>query len=197
MRLFIGIFPPQDIISRIRDSIRKLDKIKRNLKFVPYDQMHITLKFLGNSVSDESYDKIVKSLNRITPSLSQIKISFDNIWFGFPGRRYPHVIFFTISKNKELDALSKTIHEEIKELKLLDTIRRMDNKKLINHLTIARTKHSISASFARNTRKLLQEFQVSDMSFVADEIILIRSDLTNTGPLYKKMARFKLSNLTI
>ena len=192
MRIFIGIFPSYKVTSQFRDVIRSMDKIKRNFVFVNFEQVHLTIKFLGNSVSKESYDIVADRLQEISRNLPNPMITIDNLYFGFGNQKNPTVIFFPIVENKEIIELSSIISKEIKQLNLDDTIRTKERKKMIHHITIARSKRSISNSLVRNTRKVINDIQVPTISFPANEISLIESSLLNTGPVYRKLNIFPL-----
>lgn len=194
MRLFLGLFPDDETLVKIRDSIRQLDKIKRNFNFLPYEQMHMTVKFLGANVSDGSAQYITEKLTEITPNIKTTEIKLNKLMYGFKGQKKPNVMFFQIKENEAIDNLVSKVHKHVKGMKLADVIRQKDRKKFLHHVTIARVKRSVSNSLVRQTREAIDKVNIpEEISFTPKEMYLVQSILTPTGPEYKKMAKFKLA----
>jgi 2'-5' RNA ligase len=192
MRIFIGIFPSQEVLTQIRDVIRSLDKIKRNFEFSPYEQMHITVKFVGAKVGSDSIQQIKETLLEISQQLKPVEVEIDQIFFGLPGQRFPKVMFFTIKPNTELDNFTTNVHEAVRSLQLHDTIRKKDRRKLIQHITIARCKRSVSGSLVRQTREVLKNVKLKPIKFTINNLVLMESQLQKSGPVYKKIGQYQI-----
>lgn len=192
MRLFVGIFPSDEVLRDVRDVVRKLDKVKRNFRFIPYDQMHMTAKFVGAKVGDKSVSKITSILEESVHMLKPAEIRLNEFAFGFPGQQRPNVIFITVENNPLLNNLIDTVNTQIKNLKLADTIRTAERKKLTHHITVARTKRPLSKSMVRSTREVLKRIDAPTLSFPVEHITLVESQLTKKGPVYRKLARFNI-----
>ncbi len=193
MRLFVGIFPSDDVLKDIRDVVRNLDKVKRNFRFIPYDQMHMTAKFIGARVSKESLTQISYALENSVHSIKPAYITLGDFSFGFPGQQRPNVIFINVYNNPPLDNLINTVNSSIKGLKLEDTIRKSERKRLTHHITVARAKRTPPRSLVRSTREILRKIDVPELSFPVEHITLVESQLTKTGPVYKKLAKFDIA----
>jgi 2'-5' RNA ligase len=194
MRLFIGAFPPEEVLAQIRDVVRQMDKIKRNFKFIDYEQLHVTLKFLGADVSEESFNEIYEKLNNNLVLRKQKKatIKLSKLMFGFPGQNTPSAMFFDIEPDAALDFLINNINKEVKNVGLDDTIRKKERRKLTHHITIARAKHSTSRSLTRSTREVISRIRIPKIEYEVNEIHFVQSILTIKGPIYKKLSKIEL-----
>lgn len=193
MRLFITILPPQEIKEKIRDIARLFYKEKRNLKFVQPEHLHMTIKFIGNDVSEESMRSIIDYFKIHRKQLKSAEIDLDKISFGFRSETRPTVLSYLVKRNKGLDELVQTVHSLIKELGLEDTGRKKDRGILINHMTIARAKPTVNRNFKKSIYKILEGVHEKRISFEANSISILQSTLTNQGPMYKELARIELS----
>ena len=62
-RLFIAVWPPEDVVSELT-SLQRKDQ--RGVRFVPPDNWHITLRFLG----DADPDQVIAQEAKVTCQLS-------------------------------------------------------------------------------------------------------------------------------
>lgn len=193
MRLFLGLFPGEDELAQIRDIVRSLDKIKRNFKFMPYEQMHLTIKFLGSNISSGTTEALIEDLNKMDLKISNPILKVNKVMYGFPGQKSPNVMFLDIEREIGLDKLMIEVNNYVKQLGYDDVIKRKDWKKLTHHITIARTKRSVSGSLVRSTREAISRIKHEKIEFTTDRIYLVQSTLSPTGPVYKKLAHFKIN----
>lgn len=179
-RLFIGILPPLNLTRILAKNKSIFSKETRNLNFVPEDQLHITIKFLGPNISEDSKQQIIEVLNNIVPHINAPEIKILDLSFGFKGQLTPNVIFYYVEATKELKDLGSIIHEKIKALELSDVKREKDYRKLSYHLTIARCRHHSYRAYGRKIRALIKEKAVPiEETFIPEELCLIRSKLIN------------------
>ncbi len=192
MRVFVAILLPQEVKEKIRDVARLFYKEKRNLKFVTPEQLHMTIKFLGNNVTQESIEKIMEQLKIHQGELNKATIDLEKISFGFKGETRPTVLSYLVKRNPELDNLVQNVHALIRELELDDIAPRKDRSTLINHITIARAKPIVNRNFKNSVNKILENADKKTHSFTADSISLLQSDLVKLAPTYKEIAKIAL-----
>jgi len=193
MRLFLGIYPSQEMLAYFRDVRRQLDKEKRNLRFVDFEKLHITLRFVGSKVSQSTKNKLSLELQRHDGSWPKPEINVEGISLGFPRQKDPRVVMANISVNYELEELIHRLHHNIRDLKKRDTIRWKQRNEADYHITLARMKPAATRSSGRKLRKLIQDIDLPlPEPFVAEEMFMISSDITPRGPVYNKLERFKL-----
>lgn len=194
-RLFISLQPPLDLRRELAKNNILFTKEQRNFTFVEQDQLHLTLKFLGSGVSNESKEQIISLLNEISHDLQAPRVKVLNLQFGFPRQMVPSVLFYNIESNASMQKLTSLIHEKIMELELEDIKREKDYKKMVYHLTIARSKHSGNRAFGRKIRTMIkQQAKSIDTEFVPTILYLIKSNLTHgSKPTYEILAQFPLT----
>ncbi len=194
MRLFVGIFPPKEVLDTFRDYLRLYSGQKRNLKFAPVDQMHLTLKYIGGNVSEDSYEIIKGQLLSTQKTTGLVDIKINSLKFGFKYDSFPRVLMAQVETTDSLADAADHFHEEIKNLKLKDTIRVKGRFSSTFHITLARLKDSAS----RSVGKAVQNHTLSlknypKDAFVASEAFLVESIIRTGKPvLYKKLEKIAL-----
>lgn len=194
MRLFLAIIPPKNVLDQLRDVQRNFSKDKRNLKNIPVDQLHVTLKFLGSNVSEASRDLIVDTLRGYEGSLKDAEVTLNSIQFGFPHQTFPKILMANVESTNSLVSLSNDVHEIIKNLKLRDTIRWKDRHSENFHISLSRLKLNATKSTARSLATKAKTMKLPQFqSFIAEEFFLIESSTDKGMIIYRKIERFKLS----
>lgn len=174
MRCFLCIeIKKPEIISQILQFQEELKPINARIKFVEAENLHFTLKFLGNietSLIDEIY-----SVMKNTP-FSAFSMTLEKVGFFTAAR--PRVIWIGISKGREkLAAITSFLNQNLKDLGF-----KPEKRKFSPHITIGRIKYL-------NDRELLNKLveKWRDQIFGKLEISafqLKESVLTPKGPVY-------------
>lgn len=174
MRAFIAM----NITEDVRDELCKLQSaLKRSnadVKWVGIENMHITLKFLGD-ISDEKIETTKQILDSIGEKTNPFIIRLSDIGC-FPSMNSPRVIWVGVKEGA--DKL-KAIADEL------------ESAQFHPHMTIGRVRSS------RNKEMLVKFVQgtkfSSTYSINMDRLILFQSTLTPKGPIYTPIhiANFK------
>lgn len=183
-RLFIAVkIVPAENLLRIYYSLQKSlqhDKIR----WVPPDNFHLTLKFLGNTPEE----KISTISDVISKTLITTKVlHFELNKIGVFGSNYkPRVIWFGINENVNLQKLNVELIEH-----LHDAGFPKDRQNFVPHLTVGRiTKIVDKQLFNNEMDKLRNEFL---QKVVVDKVILYESILTSKAPIYNEIKVFPLN----
>ncbi len=173
-RLFIGIKLADEICNYFYNLTLKLSSENINIKPVPEQNIHITLKFLGNIKKDE-IDKICKTISSSLKSKSDFKFNIGNSLDGFPEFSSSRILYGVIREgSKKIEELYYAIENSLAGIGLEKDIR-----KFIPHITIARMKSPVN--FAVLTANIqLKEFKNN----ICDKVILFESILSRRGPDY-------------
>ncbi len=132
-RLFIAI----DFESSIIEQIKNISFGVRNARWVQEDQIHLTLRFIGNS-DDNTYRDILSVLNQI--QFEPFFINAKGVGY-FPPRGKPNILWVGIKQSLELQSLFNNIQRS-----LIKAGVPKDNRKFHPHITIARIKNKINPS---------------------------------------------------
>jgi 2'-5' RNA ligase len=154
-----------------------------NVKLVEPENVHITLKFLGDT--DEGYinqiGEIIKDAVKETDSF-EIQLKGAGV---FPNQNYIKVMWIGIKNGVQIGKIASKIDEQISGLGF-----KKEKRDFSAHLTIARVRS------AKNKEKILQIIEkYRDMefgNFKVNYIKLKKSELTSKGPIYTTLREIKL-----
>ena len=176
MRLFIGVPVSEEIKEKVKPLYQKLKETDAIFNLVPLDNLHFTIKFLGD-VDESKLEEIKGKLSEIKQS--SFKISLKGIG-AFPSLERINVIWIGTESKEIISLMKKTDH-------LLNYIKKNDFEKEVAHLTIARVKSG-------ELKEFVEEFSETDFGeMLVDKFVLYESVLTPEGPIYKIIKEFKLS----
>jgi|GEM_PF-5350358 len=195
MRLFVAIYPPKEVLDHVRDTLRQLDKEKRNIIPVPLDQIHFTLRFVGLNTSISSKQKLAKELLKFSGNYPKPMLNLGKFSLGFPGQHHPRAMFFDLEDIDPLEDLVNVVHKRIREVGAKDTILWKDRDDRDFHITIARLKQSsVTNSGIHRVKELIETVKMpAPPSFVPTEMYLVQSDVPRVGgPVYKRLERIVL-----
>lgn len=131
-RTFIAvpIQPPRGI----NKLLQKLDQLGSAVKPIPADQMHITLKFLGQTDLNDIV-ALCSVLKKMRTDFSKTKLSFNGLG-AFPRADRPNVIWAGITKNASvLRDMAEYLETEAEKIGYA-----RERKGFHAHLTLARIK---------------------------------------------------------
>ncbi|MCX8092683.1 MAG: RNA 2',3'-cyclic phosphodiesterase [Candidatus Goldbacteria bacterium] len=175
MRSFIGI-PLNDIA---RDEIFKLYPDIKDLRFIRKENLHITVKFLGE-IQEKRIEKIKDIIEESCSDISKFKISCKRL-SAFPSLTSARIIWVNVMDGA--DTIEK-IYKKL-ENKLANIGFEKEKRKYIPHITIARAKSSIDIT------EYLHNFEINSM---ASEIVLYKSDLKPNGPIYTEIFKYNFKD---
>ena len=174
MRLFIGVPVSEEIKEIVKPLYQKLNETDAILNLVPLDNLHFTIKFLGDT---DKVEEIKEKLSTIKQS--SFKISLKNVGC-FPSLERIRVVWVG-TDSKEIISLMKETDN------LLNYIKKNDFEKEVAHLTIARVKSG-------ELKEFVEEFSKTDFGeMLVNKFVLYESVLTSEGLIYKIIKEFKLS----
>lgn len=177
-RLFIGVPVAEEVKQRITPFAQELSASGADLKLVSVDNLHLTLKFMGE-VDEEKIPEIIDEISAIT--LPPFSISFQGAGV-FPSLERINVIWIGI-QSPELLSLTKKVNA------LLDYIRKEDREE-IPHLTLARMK---SAKNKEAIKDLVEKNKHTSFgTMLIDKFFLYESELRPEGPKYNIVREFIL-----
>lgn len=191
-RLFLCILPDKEIRDYARDVQRQIYRYSYKLNFVNLEQIHLTLKFLGNNVSDKSMELFIDTLNANMSNLSQFEISTREADFGYFTQSKPNVVYLALNDSMDLKKNIDVVHQIVRNLDLDDLIRKKDHTKFFSHITIARVRSDISKSTVKKIAEDVKKLPTRESKMIVKQISLIESILTKKGPVYKVIKHFAI-----
>lgn len=183
VRSFIAINLDDTLKKEIEKSTAELRTVKCDVKWVTTQNLHVTLKFLGDTLED-LLPEIEEKLFRI--SLSHVSFRVKLYGAGiFPNKRNPRVIWLDMLDSDRLNKLQVDIEDSMLSIGFTK-----DNRPFSPHLTIGRIRS------LRGTDQLTKMVEtLKDKDFGNIEVYkfsLMKSDLKPTGAQYTIIAEFDL-----
>ncbi|MFO7966112.1 MAG: RNA 2',3'-cyclic phosphodiesterase [Archaeoglobaceae archaeon] len=182
MRLFIAA----DLDPEIREKLVPVQQVldRSGVKTVKKDNVHITLKFLGE-VEDSRVEPIKEALRKI--EFKSFDFHVKGVGF-FPSPNHIKVAWVGVEEgNDEMSDLAKQIDDKMKKLGF-----KKEKKKFIAHATLARIK-KINAQEREKMLKDLEPYLNQDFGWMnVSNFTLKKSELTPKGPIYSDIEVFEL-----
>ncbi len=182
-RAFIALELPSEIREAIREGVKPAMGILRSLvKWVPVENMHLTLRFLGN-ITLEMSNKLRENLHQVSSRFTSLKFKLD-IPGAFPSWREPRVLWVGLVV---LEGDLKLLQNEI-ELQAQHIGLPQEKQKFHPHITVGRVK--TPSPFISNTWKNVKIKPTPE--FIVDKITLFKSILNPSGAIYEVVDTFHL-----
>lgn len=182
MRAFIAIPLTEETRNFLEAIIQKLKKIPLDAKWVEVNNLHITLKFLGE-VHAEKIVKVKDVLRHIEKLFVEFKIALRDFGF-FPTENTPRIFFVSTDREDILGKMADKLEDDLAKLGFKKEGR------FHSHITLARLKSR------RNVEVLKREIRKINLShyFLVQAVTLYKSTLTERGPIYEEIFRIHLKS---
>lgn len=184
IRAFLSIDLPEDVRQELADLQADFKKEGADVKWVESDNLHLTLKFLGDT-EETQIEALKQSLTEAVRGTLPFTIQLEGIG-AFPRTTSPRVVWVGANQGKaELEELAKKVETVCEKLEFP-----VEERPFSAHLTIGRVRSR--DGLARLIKKLQGvEFRASHPAPV-DRVILYQSTLSPRGPTYTPLAEFPL-----
>lgn len=184
IRLFIALKIEKEIQQKFNTIITDFKTKGGKVKWVDAKNLHITLKFLGNT-DVKLVDSIISQLHKSAKNYQATESNFTTLG-GFPHLRKPKVIWADIDKNKNLIIeVAQSIDNALSEINI-----EKNDKPFTPHLTLGRVK---SYDELKPLTEYLSNYTFENIPITFDSILLIQSTLTQQGPIYRTLEEITLS----
>lgn len=184
MRCFVSIELPGALKRDIDGAVGLLREGKPDVKWVSAENLHITLKFLGETAED-TVRRLEEEFSAVAGRHSSFRLGLRGMGL-FPDDRRPRVVWIDITDTEEL----RKLQEEVEERAISNGYKKED-RPFSPHLTIGRVR-----SFARKDYLLGAMEAIKQKDFGNIEVSafsLMKSDLKPAGAQYTKLSEFHLN----
>lgn len=192
MRCFIGIALPEDVRTAVVTACRELQDLESHLrddKWVPRDNLHVTLKFLGE-VSAESLDAVIRSLELACATIQPFDLELRRLR-AVPNAKHATMLWAVGTeagqRAEHCAALAGAIDEALEPLGF-----ERDERAFKAHVTLCRTRRPRKVHVDSILRA--QEPLGEPDSMSVPSVTLYRSTLGGGSPVYEVLAEVPLGN---
>ena len=182
-RTFIAIPIGEEMRQLIRTLYSEIPELRENIRLVPAENVHLTLKFLGDT--DETQIPVISAaITKAVADISRFQFICDKSGV-FPNQRNPRVLWLGISDGAEqVCRLAQRIETALEEIGFPP-----ENRDFKAHLTIGRLKDP--------RRKItgLEHFlnyEINPTIIPVENVIFYESNLTSGGAIYTRLSVVQL-----
>lgn len=185
LRSFIAIELPETAQSALSDLQGELKKYGADVRWVKPENIHLTLKFLGD-VEENIVEGIIDSLKGTCDKHSTFSLELSGIGV-FPNKKSPRVLWVGLTGSKILPVVQQEIDIEMATMGF-----KREKRRFAPHLTLGRFKSSFG-------KKDLLDKVSSDMNtefglIEVNSVSLMRSNLGPAGAKHTTIAKIDLIN---
>jgi 2'-5' RNA ligase len=180
-RLFIAVDITESIRNDLRNEVYKNESIGK-VSWVKPDNLHITLKFLGN-VSAGDIDRIAAIMDKAATGKGEITLTYTKMGV-FPNLSRPRVLWVGFEEpSRALKGIVMELEEGLSSL--LGTAK--EKRPFVPHLTVARIKDHKYAKHVKLSEFIKKGVNLAEGSFKVSQIVLYNSELKPSGAVYTKV----------
>jgi len=180
MRAFIAIELPQEIKDYLARLQAKLKKSGADIKWVEPQNIHLTLKFLGD-IDDYALDKIKTIIDKDACLKNEFSLNLSELG-TFPNITAPRVIWVGINEGSEtIKQIAESLNKDITAIGIPQ-----EDREFSCHITIGRSKSGLNRlQLMQLLKELSGKPQEENLGFTVRKITLFKSTLTAAGPVYE------------
>lgn len=188
IRAFIAIELSPPIQKQLEQIVLDLQQnASRHVKWVKPENIHLTLKFLGESRPDE-LDRLSAEIRPIASAARPIELRIHGLG-AFPNFKRPRVIWIGVQAPPSLTRLQQALEDAAEKIGYP-----REERTFSPHLTLGRVNREASpAELVRLGETIAQKPVGTLGSMTVSHLILFRSVLKPAGAVYTPLACFPLN----
>ena len=184
IRTFVAVLIAENLKKNISEVQQQAKKLAPDVKWVAPENLHVTLKFLGDLREDEIPDVCTAVEDAVRP-FSAFDLSMSKLGV-FPSPARARVVWVGIEEGREqLIELASGVDKRLTEMGF-----GKDDKPFKAHITIGRVKEG------RHPGKLIEgmaDIDADDLGVQrVDSVVVMQSELLREGPIYSPLSVTKL-----
>ncbi len=176
MRVFVALELPDRVKDNLERSARQFAEYANGGNFVPKQNLHLTLHFLGN-VPQENLIYIQSAMDGI-----RYLAAPETAVTQFAMQRTGDIVWAKLRQSEALTALHDNLGDKLEQNGF-----EVEHRAYRPHVTLIRKK-----SFVLPFSEVTKNVQVFNMPFVADKVTLFESVLRPEGAIYRPLYTVEL-----
>ena len=175
IRTFIAVELPDTIKVQVEKLETRLIKARADIKWVKPQNIHITLKFLGD-ITTERVENACTGVREALETIGPFQLSLSRVG-AFPNLDRARVLWVDVEEGR--DELISLQHQVEDILVTRNFVR--EPRPFSPHLAIGRVR---SPKGLRTLTDLVKKTPFQTLDFQVDRVAVIKSDLQSSGPIY-------------
>lgn len=190
VRTFVALELPPAIQDGLRAISADLQPKTKTLplRWVPIENIHLTLKFLGdiNEANISHISDLLQSKANSTPAFD-IRLNGLGV---FPNPRRPNVIWVGVDAPEALQDLQGRLEVELSGLGFVP-----EKRPFSPHLTVARVRREARPAALKQISDIVASTHIAAVTGRIDMLTLFRSVLKPSGSVYNPLSRSPLAGI--
>lgn len=187
IRSFLAVELPKAIQKKIDETQADLRSSRADVRWVSAEKIHLTLKFFGN-IDDSRIEAIAASIEGTVRTTQPFSLKVRGIGV-FPHVKNPRVIWVGLLDEKGiLVSLQKELETELEKIGFEPEARHFQPHLTLGRVKSAKGKEALTGRMERYREEEFGEFEV-------EGLVLFRSDLRPTGPIYTALRELRLGGM--
>jgi len=185
-RSFLAIELPRAVLQKIGGVQEDLKSSHADVRWVSPEKIHLTLKFFGN-IEESRIEPIVKSIEEPIQTTSPFPLTIRGMG-AFPHLKNPRVIWIgVVDGNGMLAPFQRQLEIQFEKIGF-----QAEDRPFHPHLTLGRMKSSRGKEELVWRIEKHREVEFGD--FQVESVLLFKSDLRPTGPIYTPIREMRLGS---
>jgi len=189
LRLFVALEIPEPWRAALAQASRRLDQTAAGFgRWVDPSLLHLTLVFLGNQPAT-SLEQIGAAVKKCAVTSQPYSLELEDVgWFG--SSRSVRVVWVGVA-DRPRGALARLQGHLVESLSQAGVP--FEAGRFSPHITLARARRGATTAQSEAMHQAVQHagaFHDGLEALAVEEMVLIRSDLRPTGPIYTPLRRF-------
>ena len=184
IRTFVAVATSSTLQKRAANLIERLRCSDANVSWVKPDNLHLTIKFVGD-VPNTEVSQVCQAVGNAVDSDGPFAVSYEGMG-AFPNRERPKVIWIGVDQGSErLVQLHASVDNSLGDLGFLP-----ERRPYQPHLTVGRLRRPVPSPQLGELMEQYENFSAGTVE--VKELLVMASFLGRGGPTYDVMARFRL-----
>jgi 2'-5' RNA ligase len=181
-RLFVGVPPGEPVLTVLLQHIERMKQYSwsHSVRWIERNNIHMTLKFLGNCDPDKAKDLVRGFQSRLNFPVINYQIKSISI---FPFKSRPVVIAALVQENESLIKLARQLEHIAQNYGFA-----RETKEFRGHFTLGRCHKNFPRGIAIETENI-------DLGEELGDLQLYRSETRSSGAVYTAIARISREGL--
>ena len=190
MRAFIAIELPKETKLALAKLEDQLKKTNADVKWVTPENLHLTLKFLGD-IDVAQANEINGIIENVANNYPPYAIKIYSVG-AFPKLSLLKVVWAGIDTGvDETKKIFKELEEGIEKLGIPK-----DERPFSTHITLGRTRSPSNRKLlAKEIERITENFELNNAEFQVDKITFFKSTLSSNGPTYEVLKTASLKSI--